>query len=265
MIAVYYQIVRNEFQSLLRARWLIGYGIIFLILTDTLFRFTGGGAEVLVSLSNVILLFIPLISLLYGILFIYQSRDYLELLLTQPVNRETLFWGLFTGISGPLTAAFLTGTVLPLIWHGNFSGNTVSQTLLVLGLGAFLTFIFTGLGFVMGLCYYDEKIKGFGYSLMIWLFITVIYDGLILLVIFLLGDYPIETGVVGLTMLNPIDLGRILILLEFDISALMGYTGAVFSQFLGSAKGIFTAGFMLILWLVLPMWLGLRLFKKKDF
>jgi len=66
-------------------------------------------------------------------------------------------------------------------------------------------------------------------------------------------------------MLNPIDLGRILILLEFDISALMGYTGAVFSQFLGSAKGMLTASFMLVLWLVLPMWLGLILFKKKDF
>lgn len=264
-MSIYYQIVRNEFQSLLRARWLIGYGVIFLILTDTLFRFTGGGAEVLLSISNLILLFIPLISLLYGILFIYQSRDYLELLLTQPVNRDTLFWGLFTGISAPLTVAFLSGTALPLIWHGNFTGETAAQTALVLGLGAFLTFIFTGLGFVMGLIYYEEKIKGFGYSLMIWLFMAVIYDGLIMLVIFLFGDYPIETAVVGITMLNPIDLARILVLLEFDISALMGYTGAVFNQFLGTAKGVSVASAMLILWLVLPMWLGLKVFKKKDF
>lgn len=265
MISIYYQIVRNEFQTLLRARWLIGYGLIFLILTDTLFRFTGGGAEVLLSVSNVILLFIPLISLLYGILFVYQSRDYLELLMTQPVNRDTLYWGLFTGISGPLTAAFLAGSILPLIWHGNLSGAETAQSLLVLGLGAFLTFIFTGLGFVMGLAYYEDKIRGFGYSLMIWLFMAIIYDGLVMLLIFLFGDYPIETAVVGLTMLNPIDLARILVLLEFDISALMGYTGAVFNQFLGTAKGIFTASMMLILWLALPMWLGLRIFKKKDF
>lgn len=265
MMSVYFQIVRNEFQSLLRARWLLGYGLIFLILTDTLFRFSGGGSEVLLSISNLILLFIPLISLMYGILFIYQSRDYLELLLTQPVKRGTLFWGLFTGISGPLTAAFIAGTVLPLIWHGNVSGETAGQTFLVLGLGALLTFIFTGLGFVMGLIYYDEKIKGFGYSLMIWLFMAVIYDGLILMLIFIFGDYPIETGVVGLTMLNPIDLSRILVLLEFDISALMGYTGAVFDQFLGATKGIITALFMLMLWLALPMWLGLKIFKNKDF
>jgi Cu-processing system permease protein len=159
----------------------------------------------------------------------------------------------------------LSGTILPLIWHGNFTGETASQTALVLGLGAFLTFIFTGLGFVMGLAYYEEKIKGFGYSLMIWLFMAVIYDGLIMIVIFLFGDYPIETAVVGLTMLNPIDLARILVLLEFDISALMGYTGAVFNQFLGTAKGVSVASVMLILWLVLPMWLGLKVFKKKDF
>lgn len=264
-MSIYYQIVRNEFQLLLRARWLIGYGLIFLILTDTLFRFSGSGSEVLLSICNMILLFIPLISMLYGILFIYQSRDYLELLLTQPVNRSTLFWGLFTGISVPLTVAFLAGTALPLIWHGNFYGGTAAQTALVLALGAFLTFIFTGLGFVMGLAYYEEKIKGFGYSLMIWLFMAVIYDGLILLLIFLFGDYPIETGVVGLTMLNPIDLARILVLLEFDISALMGYTGAIFNQFLGTTKGVIAATCMLVLWLAFPMWLGLQIFKKKDF
>ena len=250
MISTYYQIVRNEFQSLLQARWLIGYALIFLILTDTLFRFTGGGAEVLLSVSNVIILFIPLISLLYGILFIYQSRDYLELLLTQPVNRDTLYWGLFTGISGPLTLAFLIGSVLPLTWHGNLSGEAAAESMLVLGLGAFLTFIFTGLGFVMGLAFYVEKIKGFGYSLMIWLFMAIIYDGLIMLLIFVFGDYPIETAIVGLTMLNPIDLARILVLLEFDISALMGYTGAVFNEFLGTSKGIFTASVMMILWLM---------------
>jgi len=265
MMRVYRKILQNEFQTLLRAKWVVGYGLIFLLLTDTLFRFAGGGAEVWVSVSNIMLLLIPVISLIYGILYIYQSRDYLELLLTQPVNRSTLFWGLYTGISAPLMVAFVIGAALPLSWHGGLTEGAASQLFLVLVLGSLLTFIFVGLGFLMGLWFYDDKIKGFGFSIVIWLFMAVIYDGLIMVIIFLFGDYPLETGIIAVTMLNPMDLARILILMEFDISALMGYTGAVFNQFFGTSLGTLTSFGMLAVWLVIPAWAGLRVFKKKDF
>lgn len=248
-----------------RAKWVLGYGLIFLLLTDTLFRFAGGGSEVWVSVSNVMLLLIPIISLIYGILYIYQSRDYLELLLSQPVKRSTLFWGLYTGISAPLTLAFIIGSSLPLGWHGGFAEGSTSQLFLVLTLGSLLTFIFVGLGFLMGLLFYDDKIKGFGFSIVIWLFMAVIYDGLIMVIIFIFGDYPIETGIIAVTMLNPMDLARILTLMEFDISALMGYTGAVFNKFFGTSLGSLTSFGMLTLWLVVPAWAGLRVFKQKDF
>ncbi len=41
---------------------------------------------------------------------------------------------------------------------------------------------------------------------------------------------------VGLSALNPIDLSRILILLQLDVSAMMGYTGAVFKDFFGTYR-----------------------------
>ncbi len=262
---VYWQILRNEFQTLFRAKWVLGYGLIFLLLTDTLFRFSGGGTEVWVSVSNIMLLLIPIISLIYGILYIYQSRDYLELLLTQPVNRSTLFWGLYTGISAPLTVAFIIGSALPIGWHGGLASGSASQLFFVLALGSLLTFIFVGLGFVMGLYFYDDKIKGFGFSIVIWLFMAVIYDGLIMVIIFMFGDYSLETSVIFITMLNPMDIARILILMEFDISALMGYSGAVFNRFFGSNLGILVSGGMLVLWLAVPSWVGLRIFNRKDF
>jgi len=187
------------------------------------------------------------------------------LLLTQPVNRSTLFWGLYTGISAPLAVAFIIGAALPLGWHGGITEGSGSQLLLVLVLGSVLTFIFVGLGFVMGLWFYDDKIKGFGFSIIIWLFMAVIYDGLIMVIIFLFGDYPIETGIIAVTMLNPMDLARILILMEFDISALMGYTGAVFNQFFGTYLGTIASFGMLGIWLAIPAFAGLRIFRRKDF
>lgn len=257
-------IIKNEWKSLIRGKWVIAYGLIFLILADSLLRFGGGGPETLLSISNVMLLFIPLVGMIYGILYIYQSREFVELLLTQPIDRKVLYWGLFLGIATPLMAAFIVGAALPLGWHGILPVESASSAM-VLGLGGVLTLIFVSLGFVLGLAFYEDRIKGFGFTIVIWLFMAILYDGLILMVVFMFGQYPLEQFVIGVTMLNPIDLARIMVMLEFDISALMGYTGAVFNRFFGSAMGIVTASSMLAIWLAVPMWAGLRVFRKKDF
>jgi Cu-processing system permease protein len=68
-----------------------------------------------------------------------------------------------------------------------------------------------------------------------------------------------------MTLFNPVDLSRVLIMLQLDISALMGYTGAVFRKFLGTGTGMAVAFSALTLWVVLPVWGFLRLAKKKDF
>lgn len=258
-------IIKNEWKTLLRGKWVIGYGLIFLVLTDTLLRFAGAGAEVLLSLTNVMLLFVPLVGMIYGILYIYQSREFVELLLAQPIQRKTLYKGLFIGISTPLMAAYMLGIVLPLGWHGVLAADTIGAALMVLILGGALTLIFAALGFFLGLSFYEDRIKGFGFTIVIWLFLAILYDGLILVLIFMFGDYPLERFVIAASMLNPIDLARIVVMLEFDISALMGYTGAVFNRFFGSSLGIITASMMLLIWVTVPAWAGLRLFIKKDF
>ncbi|MCC5914719.1 MAG: ABC transporter permease subunit [Balneolaceae bacterium] len=257
-------IIKNEWRTLLRGKWVIGYALIFLVLAESLLRFGGGGSETLLSLSSVMLLFVPLVSMIYGILYIYQSREFIELLLIQPVNRGVLYWGLFLGISTPLMAAFMVGTALPLAWHG-ILGVGAAESMLVLLLGGVLTLIFASLGFVLGLLFYEDRIKGFGFTIVIWLFLAVLYDGIVLMLIFSFGHYPLERFVIVVSMLNPIDLARIMVMLEFDISALMGYTGAVFRRFFGTAAGSLTAAGMLTLWLAAPMWWGLRVFKRKDF
>ena len=66
-------------------------------------------------------------------------------------------------------------------------------------------------------------------------------------------------------MLNPVDLTRVALLMNFDISALMGYTGAVFRQFFGSGLGLAVAFGTLAIWFAVPLYAGLRLFEKRDF
>lgn len=68
-----------------------------------------------------------------------------------------------------------------------------------------------------------------------------------------------------LMILNPVDLARLALLLQFDVSALMGYTGAVFRSFFGSTGGLLVSLAALLAWLAGPVLLGARRFETKDF
>lgn len=260
-----YTVLSYQWRNLFRDKWLVGYTLIYLVLTDALIRFGGSGPKALVSLSNIILLFVPLVSLIYGILHLYQSREFVELLLAQPLNRKSLFAGLYGGLALPLSAAFIVGAGSPLIYTGVWAQTGIDTLLTVLGLGIALTLIFTGVGYLFGLKYFDDRVKGFGFALMSWLVLAVLYDGLILLVVSTFSNYPLEKPMILMSVINPIDLARIGFLLKFDISALMGYTGAVFNRFFGSYVGFLISLGCLMLWILLPAWRGLSLFTKRDF
>jgi Cu-processing system permease protein len=80
-----------------------------------------------------------------------------------------------------------------------------------------------------------------------------------------LASSPLETPLRALTLLNPVDLARVLLLLELDKAAPMGYTGAIFERFFGSGLGITIAGSTLVMWTLLPFSLGFLRFRTKDF
>ncbi|HYW35951.1 MAG TPA: ABC transporter permease subunit [Balneolaceae bacterium] len=258
-------ILKYQWKDHLRSKWIIGYALIYLLLTDGLIRFGGAGPKALLSIANVILLFVPLVSMIYSALFLYQSREFIELLLAQPLNRKSLYWGLFGGVSVPLAIAFLLGTGLPLAYSGILGTSSTMSVILILCIGLLLTFLFASLGFVVGLKFFEDKIIGLGFALVSWLVLAVLYDGLVLLVVYVFGNYPLGKPILALSLVNPIDLARILILLKFNISALMGYTGAVFNQFFGTHLGILISGGCLLLWIFIPLWLGFKVFRRKDF
>ncbi|MCF7842267.1 MAG: ABC transporter permease [Lentisphaeria bacterium] len=258
------KIIKYEVRDILRSKFVLFYFIFFLLLTEGLLRFGGGSTKTLASLSNVVLLVIPLMAIIFGAMYLYHSREFTELLLTQPVNRHQLFTGLYLGLAVPLGLSFGAGLGLPFLFHGFDDAGDVMLLLVMIGSGVFLTFIFTALAFWISVAY-NERVKGLGISIVLWLFFAVIYDGLVLLVVAWFADYPLEKAVITFTLFNPLDLARILLLLQMDASALMGYTGAGFQRFFGSFWGISTAATALMVWTVMPFWMGMRKFTQKDF
>jgi Cu-processing system permease protein len=258
------KIARYQLQDVLRSRWILFYGAFFLVLTDALFRFGGAGDRVLLSLMNVVLIAVPLVAIVLGAMYVYASREFTELMLTQPVKRSDFFVGLFLGLAAPLAAAFVLGAGLPFVYHGALAGGQAGSVALLIGTGVLLTLVFSSLAFLVALRA-EDRTKGLGICLALWLFFTVIFDGLVLLGIHLFAAYPIEEPVIAISVLNPVDLGRILLLLNFEISALMGFTGAVFQKFFGSALGQVLTVAGLLAWLAVPFTLGLKTFARKNF
>jgi Cu-processing system permease protein len=163
-----------------------------------------------------------------------------------------------------LTLSLILGLGIPFLMYGLFRSSAIFDFTLLLVVGTLLNFIFVALAFNIALSN-ENRIKGFGYAILMWLFLAVIYDGVFLISLVMFNEYPLDKFALLTTMFNPIDLSRILILLKLDISALLGYTGAIFKQFFGTDLGLFMSFLVMILWVLFPVWRIKRKLKKKDF
>lgn len=261
---VVFKVARYQARDVLRSRWLASYAIFFLVATEGLLRFSGGDARTILSLSSVVLFVVPLVTLVFATVSLYNARDFTELLLAQPIDRRRLFFGQYVGLAAPLAVALVAGVCAPFALHGF---DDPSQRLVLVALvaaGVALTLIFTSIAFCVVL-WCDDRLKGLGAAIGIWLLAAIIYDGLVMALVAAFSAYPLERAMLALTLANPIDLARVALLLRLDVSALMGYTGAVFQHFLGGATGTVVAGVALALWIAAPLALGVRAFAKKDF
>ncbi|WP_299488555.1 ABC transporter permease [uncultured Allomuricauda sp.] len=259
-----FKILKYSFYDLIRSRWSYVYFLFYLALGFVLLFLNNDVSKAVITLMNVIIVLVPLIGTIFGVMYYYNSREFTELLLAQPLRRTSIFLGQFLGVAGSLALSLVLGLGIPFVIYGLFRSDAIFDFTLLLITGAFLTFIFTALSFNIALSN-ENKIKGFGYAVLLWLFMAVIYDGLFLMSLIVFEEYPLDTFSLAATMLNPIDLSRTLILLKLDISALLGYTGAVFKDFFGTNKGLVISFVMLMLWTIIPVWRLIRKAKTKDF
>ncbi|MBX2898613.1 MAG: ABC transporter permease subunit [Cyclobacteriaceae bacterium] len=252
------RIIKYVFYDLLRTRFILFYTAFLLVCTFAFFQLDGDFGKVVLSLLNIMLMAVPLVSVVFSTIHFFNSYEFIELMLAQPVNRKSVFLSEYLAVASSLSLAFVAGVGLPFLLYGAWQPVA---TLMVTGV--FLTWVFVSLAFFASVLTRD-KAKAIGVALLFWFYFSLIYDGLLLWVIYTFSDYPLEKLTLSLIALNPIDLARIVMILQLDISALMGYTGAFYKDFFGSNLGILFSISLLLLWIVLPMILAMRIFNKKD-
>jgi Cu-processing system permease protein len=259
-----FKILKYSFKDLSRSRWSYVYFLFYLLLGFTLLFLNSDLSGAVITMMNVIIVLVPLIGTIFGVMYYYDSKEFTELLLAQPVKRSSIFLGQYFGVAISLAASLVLGLGIPFVAYGLFQSAAIFDFTMLLVTGVFLTFIFTALAFNIALSN-ENKIKGFGFAILLWLFLAVIYDGIFLMALMHYQEYPLDKFALIASMGNPIDLSRILIILKLDISALLGYTGAVFKNFFGTSQGTIISLGMLSLWVIIPVWRISAKAKKKDF
>ncbi|MES2377884.1 MAG: ABC transporter permease subunit [Bacteroidota bacterium] len=244
--------------DIIRSKVLLAYTLLLLAISLSIFLSDADVTKGLVSITTVILIIVPLVSVVYATTYYFNAAEFTELLVSQPISRRNILLGQYIGISSSILLAFMIGVCLPVAL---FAFSVTGITLMISG--CLLTLSFVSLAFLTSVITRD-KAKGIGLALMLWFYFSIIFDGLVLLFLYTFADYPLEKVMIALTALNPIDLARILILLQLDISALMGYTGALYQEFFGSGEGIVFSLMMQLVWIAVPLFFALKIFKKKD-
>ena len=252
------KIIKYVMTDILRNRIMMVYTLVLFLTSLSMFTLEDNTSKGLLSLLNIILIIVPLVSIIFSAIYVYNSSEFIELLVSQPLKRKTIWLSLFTGLSGSLALAFLAGAGVPILWY-----QPTATGFMMISMGILLSIIFAGIA-MLAVVRTRDKAKGIGVSILLWLYFSLLFDGLVLFLLFQFADYPLEKPMIAVTMLNPVDLGRILILLQMDISAMMGYTGAVFKDFFGTTTGLVFSFAVLCLWAIIPLWLSTRRFNRKD-
>ncbi|MCX7878145.1 MAG: ABC transporter permease [Ignavibacteria bacterium] len=253
------KIIKYVIKDIARSRAVAVYFVLLLVASSVVVYSTGDTSRGTISLLNIVLLVVPLFTVIYSLIHVYNSHEMIETMLVFPVRRSKIFSAYYTGLSLTLSVCVILGLGIPFLVNG-----FTDIAFYLLYISVFLTLIFTAFAFLIT-SLVSDKTKGIGISLICWLYFAVIYDLLVVAFYIVFSDYPLETATIVFTMLNPVDLARIFILLKTDVAVLMGYTGAVLAKFFGTLSGIFLTASMMIIWFLIPYLTARMVFNKKDF
>jgi len=269
-----FEIAQQEFALHRRNRWVVSFAVIFATLGLAVAYFgmiTSGytGFQDFVrtsaSLINLGGFLLPLFALLLGVFSFLTHREYLEILATQPISRRGILLGKYFGLLLSVLAAAALGFGLPgVIIAASIGVEGAGTYLLVVFFSCLLAAVFTGLSVLIALLAGRRPIA-LGVAIAVWIFYELVY-GLLMLATTLYLPPGVAKNVllVGLGG-NPVDVVRVLCLLQVGGPALYGPAGATLIKLTGSTAMATTIGLAIVaVWIVVPMVVATRVFRRQD-
>jgi len=264
----------HEFLINRRNRWVVSFAALFAGLTLAIAYFgmvTSGYAgfqdftRTAASLVNVGGFLIPLFALILGVFSFVTHPEYLELLVTQPVSRSRVLLGRYAGLSLTVLGAAALGFGLPGVMIAVAAGPEGAQRYLaVIGYLSLLVLAFTGIALLVTLLARRRQIA-LGIALGVWIFFELAYGVIMLASTLYLPASVLKTTLLVGLLGNPVDLARVLSLLQVGGPHLFGPAGATLVKLTGSAAVATAAGLVgLLLWVVVPLFVAVKVFRRQN-
>jgi len=267
---------RQELILALRSRWTqifaVSFAALALAVASSGYILSGGSgvqdfSRTAVSLVQLTLLLVPLMSLMLGVMSIATEQGGAELLLSQPVARRTILLGRLLGLFAALAASqalgFGASGVVVFLRAGEegvsgffvlLAGSLVVTTI-SLGLSAWLAVGAIG----------RRRPHALAMALVVWFGGVILFDLVALGAASLLPSGLASRLLILSVILNPVDAARTGMLLGIEGGAAFGPATLAFFRFAGGAGG---AGLLLCLsllvWIAAPMLLAVRRLSRVD-
>src|SRR5688572_32771897 len=109
--------------DILRNKVVLAYTIFLFVVSMSLFQMEENPGKAVLSLLNIVLIVVPLISMVFSTIHWYNSYEFIELMLTQPISRKKVLLSEYGGVACSLLTAFLIGVGIPvLLYHFDATG-----------------------------------------------------------------------------------------------------------------------------------------------
>ena len=89
------RIIKYIILDILKNKILIVYTLLLALLTWSVFGLEDNTSKGLLTLLNVILISVPLVSIIFSTIYLYNSNEFIELLVSQPIKRNKIYKSLF--------------------------------------------------------------------------------------------------------------------------------------------------------------------------
>lgn len=260
MNSLFCKVFKYELLNILRNRWVFFYLLLVGAITFSLIHFIADPQKVLVTLSSLTVVLVPLITTLFSSLYWYYNERFTQILLTQPLARSTLYKARICALIGALSLSFIVGSSIIFLIFAEMSYGF----LLLIFIATLLTCIFVSIAIATS-SFFNDRMKGMGIVLGLWLYFVLIHDALTLGLLISLREYPMDIPAALLGTINPIGLARVVLMMYNESALLLGHTGALTRLLLTRWQGFAGALLIAAFWLCGPTLLGYFYFKKRDF
>jgi Cu-processing system permease protein len=265
----------QELTVALRSRWTQIFAATFAILALAIagsgYVLSGGTgvqdlARTATSLTELVVLVIPMMALLVGATSFSPERGAAELLFSQPVSRATIVVGKLLGLLEALTAAQALGFGAAGVVIFSQSGvEGLGGFLLLFGGSVVLTAIFLSLAAWMAGGDGRRRTRTLAVAVVTWFAAVVLFDVAALGIASLLRSGPASRVLMAAVLVNPVDAVRTGALLGIEGTAAFGAASLALLRFTHGAAGAAAAiAASLTAWAVVPALLAIRRTVRAD-